>query len=144
MRKLAILVGLLLGAVSVQAQQNCNDEKAHHEIVNVNSALETQGFKLEFTGNAMISNKAGFAYKIKAEKGATYQINMMLPAIANKLNVTILDAQRNVILEDKVSKDKLNNLLTKTLVADKTGTYILIISGKGNICFPLSILKKNI
>lgn len=145
MKKILIAILLIGSWGTVAAQQNCNNEKAHHNIVNVNSALETQGFALAYTGNALLSPKAGFAYKLNATKGATFQINMMLPETAvNKFTITILDPDRNEVFVDKVSKDKFNALYTKTLLADKTGNYVLIINAKGNTCFPLSILKKNI
>lgn len=144
--KRIIITALLIGGLgTAQAQQNCNNEKAHHNIVNVNSALETQGYALEYTGSALLSTKAGFAYKLKATKGATFQINMMLPEVAvSKFTITILDPDRIEVFSEKVSKEKFNALLTQTLLADKTGNYVLIINAKGNTCFPLSILKKNI
>lgn len=145
MKRILIATLLIGGLGTAQAQQNCNNEKAHHNIVNVNSALETQGYALVYTGNAFLSTKAGFAYKLTATKGATFQINMMLPAEAvSKFSITILDPDRNVVFSEKVSVDKFNALHTQTLLADKTGNYVLVISAKGKTCFPLSILKKNI
>jgi hypothetical protein len=148
-RVLAILAFSFPFCVQAQQQQNvktCSDKTVHAELVSMDKSLEQQGFNLlQFKLMSMPSG-AYVPVEIAMEQGKMYQINFIASKNYQQYTFTIIDKDRNKIVNKKIKqKDGINNQFTESFAAPYTGNYIIVLTqkvkGQSEACGGFSILK---
>ncbi len=146
---LAIIASAFSLGIHAQQQQNvtaCTDKVMHAELVSLDKSLEQRGFDLEQFNMMNFPSGSYVPVSVNMEAGKMYQINFIASKNFNHFQFTIIDKDRNKLVDKKIKqKDGSSNQLSESFAPPYTGNYIIVVSqkvkGQDVACGGLSILK---
>lgn len=146
---LAIITTAISSLCFGQSNQNnaasCNDNRLHSELVDVDNSFEQQGFKLVQYKTLSMPSGDYLPIYVSLEQGKMYQFNFIANEHYNQYTFTLLDQDKQKLIDEKIRSKDNNNKLTKSFTAPYTGNYVVILTqkvkGQKSACGGFSVLK---